>query len=195
MSTAPELSGVLTGRVDPLTLLFSDQNAQAASALYKSTFLAKHFNSLIADAIRDIIQSSEKSLPPDYTIHILEIGAGTGGTASYVLPALATLGVRVRYVFTDLSSSFLARASKTFARYDFVDYRVLNVESPCEPQGFAAESFDFILATNVLHATSNLPLVMAHIRDLMLPGGRLIVSELTKVQPFADCTFGLTTGW
>jgi NAD(P)-dependent dehydrogenase (short-subunit alcohol dehydrogenase family)/SAM-dependent methyltransferase len=195
MSTAPELSGVLTGRVDPLTLLFSDQNAQAASALYKSTFLAKHFNSLIADAIRDIIQSSEKSLPPDYTIHILEIGAGTGGTASYVLPALATLGVRVRYVFTDLSSSLLARASKTFARYDFVDYRVLNVESPCEPQGFAAESFDFILATNVLHATSNLPLVMAHIRDLMLPGGRLIVSELTKVQPFADCTFGLTTGW
>lgn len=195
LATAPHLSDVLTGRVDPLTLLFSDRNAQAAAELYKSTFLAKHFNGLVADAVRQIIQSSKDSLPPNYTIQILEVGAGTGGTASFVLPVLATLGLRVHYTFTDLSSSLLARAKKMFARYDFVSYRTLNVEHPCEPQGFAPESFDFILATNVLHATSDLRVVVSNVTDLLLPGGCLIVSELSTVQPFADCTFGLTTGW
>lgn len=195
-STASQLPDVLAGRVDPLALLFSDQNAQAAAELYKSTFLARHFNELIAHAMVHTIKSSADTLPDDYTIQILEIGAGTGGTASFVLPALSALpGQRVRYVFTDISSSLLARARKMFHRYDFVDFRVLDIEQPCEPQGFATEVFDFVLGTNVIHATSDLGVVMSNVASLMLPGGRLIMSELTRTQPFADCTFGLTTGW
>ncbi|KAB2576007.1 Phthiocerol synthesis polyketide synthase type I PpsA [Lasiodiplodia theobromae] len=192
-STAKQLNEVFTGRVDPLTLLFADQNQDAAGELYKSTFLARHFNKLVVAAVIDAIQTS--ALPADYTVQVLEIGAGTGGTASFVLPALRDLGVRVRYCFTDLSSSLLARARKNFSRYPFIEYRMLDVERPCEPQGFAPETFDIVLATNVLHATADLDAVMANVRELMLPGGRLIVSELTRVMPFADCTFGLTTGW
>ncbi|KAH7044504.1 S-adenosyl-L-methionine-dependent methyltransferase, partial [Macrophomina phaseolina] len=170
-ATAERLDEVFAGRVDPLTLLFADQNQDAAGELYRSTFLARHFNKLVVAAVVDVIKAS--SLPADYTVQVLEIGAGTGGTASFVLPALRDLGVRVRYCYTDLSSSLLARARKNFSRYPFVEYRVLDVEQPCEPQGFAPESFDIVLATNVLHATSDLDTVMKAVRELMLPGGRL----------------------
>lgn len=62
------------------------------------------------------------------TLRILEIGAGTGGTTSVLLPALAHLGVSTVYTMTDLSPSLVTQASSTFKQYPFVEYKVVDIE-------------------------------------------------------------------
>ncbi|KAH8423824.1 uncharacterized protein LDX57_001581 [Aspergillus melleus] len=50
-------------------------------------------------------------------IHILELGAGTGGTTTSVLETLVHRGVPFNYHFTDISSSFVMAARRKFATY------------------------------------------------------------------------------
>ena len=43
-----------------------------------------------------------------------------------------------------------------------------------------SESFDLIIASNVLHATSDINRTMAHIRSILKPGGTLMMYEITR---------------
>ena len=53
------------------------------------------------------------ALPEDHQLVVLEVGAGTGSTASSVLPLLK--GRCRRYIFTDVSEVFLNQAQRRFA--------------------------------------------------------------------------------
>ena len=76
------------------------------------------------------------ALPSASRLRVLEIGAGTGGTTSYVLPLLP--GDRVEYTFTDLSPLFLERAAEQFAAYPFMRRALLDIERDPAAQGFAS---------------------------------------------------------
>ena len=86
------------------------------------------------------------------TLRILEIGAGTGGTTASVVKDLVTAsGERMysRYCYTDISASFFIAAKERFKDYQNIQYAVLDIcKDPIE-QGFVAESYDLILASNV----------------------------------------------
>ena len=62
------------------------------------------YNACVVAAIEAILVL----LPIGYCVVALEIGAGTGGTASSVLPALKDSCER--YIFTDVSDVFLRQA-------------------------------------------------------------------------------------
>ena len=64
-------------------------------------------------------------------------------------------------------------------------------------QGFAAHSFDAVVAVNVLHATQDLVQTLTNVHRSLKAGGLLVLSELTEVTETAqtDCTWGLTEGW
>ncbi|WP_223278358.1 SDR family NAD(P)-dependent oxidoreductase [Nostoc sp. 'Peltigera membranacea cyanobiont' 232] len=51
------------------------------------------------------------------------------------------------------------------------------------------------MAVNVLHATSDLQQTMYHVRQLLAPGGMLLLMEDTAPMRWMDLTFGLTPGW
>ena len=140
----------LGGATDPLQLLFPGGSLDAAERLYQDAPAYKTFNLLVQHAVA----SAAQRVPADRTLRILEIGGGTGGTTSYVLPVLPA--DRTKYLFTDAGQLFVTKAARKFARYDFVQYSVLDVGSDPEPQGFAAHSFDIVIAANVLHATADL---------------------------------------
>jgi SAM-dependent methyltransferase/acyl carrier protein len=123
----------------------------------------------------------------------LEIGAGTGGTSATVLPALPQ--DRVSYTFTDVSDFFLGRAQERFAAFPFVNYKVLDIEGDPVEQGFAANSFDVIIAANVLHATSNLDQTLQTVRSLLASGGILVLYEASEHPVWFDITVGLIEGW
>src|SRR4029079_17021523 len=108
------------------------------------------YNLLVEQAVRAALEE----LPEGRTLRVLEIGAGTRGTAAYVLPLLPP--AQTEYVFTDVSSRFTARAEQKFREYPFVRYALLDIEADPLAQGFAADSFDLILASDVLHATRDL---------------------------------------
>ena len=103
---------------------------------------------------------------------ILEIGGGTGGTSSFVLPLLPA--ERTSYVFvTDISPLFVSRAKERFAeRLRLLFDSEYRAGSP--GARLARRGFDVVIAANVLHATADLKTTLAHIRTLLKPGGVIL---------------------
>jgi len=188
-STGPQLAACLAGRVDPLSLLFPGGSFDAADELYRRSPPALMANALARKAVERFVVASPSGAP----IRVLEIGAGTGGTTSFVLPAFPP--DRTKYTFTDLSPLFLARAEERMIEYPFLDYRILDIERDPAAQQFEPNGFDLVIAANVLHATRDLRETLAHARRLVRPGGLLLLIESTRPQRWIDLTFGLTDGW
>ena len=184
-----QLGSILQGQTDPLQLLFPQGNADIVSRLYADSPVARAMNFLVQQAVGLVLEK----LPGSQGIKILEIGAGTGGTTTHLLPMLNPQ--QTQYTFTDLGAVFTSQAAQKFADYTFVNYRVLDIEKDPQSQGFIDEKYDLIIAANVLHATANLSTTLTHVRQLIAPGGMLLLLEATSPQNWIDLTFGLTDGW
>jgi len=184
----PELSRVLAGDVNPLSLLFPDGSAHLAESLYQVSPAGRAFNQLLAEAVRLAVAHAS----PARKVRVLEIGGGTGATSSFILPILPA--ERTEYVFTDISPAFTTRALQKFAAYPFLRAQPLDIERDPASQGLTGQ-FDLIIAANVLHATRDLDETFAHVERLLAPGGLLAMMEVTRPQRWIDLTFGLTDGW
>ena len=185
---ATELASVLRGVTDPVGLLFPGGSLDRTERLYGSSPAARAYNGLIADVVRTALAE----VPADSPLRVLEIGAGTGSTTSFVLPQLPD---RVEYTFTDVSPLFLNRARERFGERLSMQYRLLDIASDPTAQGFGAGSYDLVIAGNVLHATPDLEVTLGHVRRLLAPGGLLVLLEATAPQRFGDLTVGLLEGW
>jgi acyl transferase domain-containing protein len=183
------LPEVLRGECDPLGLLFPDGDAVTAATLYGDSPGAKAANGFVGRLVAALVER----LPADHTIRILEIGAGTGGTTAHLLPMLPP--ERTDYAFTDISPLFVHRAAERFRTSPFVRCRVLDIEQPPATQGFEPQSWDVVVAANVLHATRDLRRTLRHVRELLAPGGLFFLLEGTVPLRFIDLMFGLTDGW
>ncbi len=184
-----QLSNVLQGALDPVQLVFPAADLSMATRLYQDSPSAKVFNTLVKQAVSAaIFQFSQNR-----SVQLLEIGAGTGGTTSYILPHL--LSNQVEYTFTDISTLFTTKGQERFSEYPFVRYQILDIELDPTAQGFEPQKYDIIIAANVLHATSSISQTLQHIRKLLVPGGLLVLVELTDPQRWLDLTFGLLKGW
>ena len=138
------LAAVLRGEIDPLTLLFPHGDLSDLTRLYESSVGAQVMNSLVQ---RVLTAATARSPRP---LRILEIGAGTGGTTAHLLPQLPD----GEYVFTDVSSLFLAKARERLQTDDGVRYELLDIERSPAAQGFQ-QPFDMVIAENVLNATAD----------------------------------------
>ncbi len=130
------LADAITGKCDPMQLLFPGGSLDLATKLYYETRPIALFNTLLTRCLTDAI----RDLPADRPLRILEIGAGTGGTTARVLPELPR--DRTTYVFTDVSPQFLDRARQRFGEYGFVEYQLFDLEQSAEEQGITPGSFD-----------------------------------------------------
>lgn len=88
-------------------------------------------------------------------IDILEIGAGTGSATHEVLNALrgnSILRMYKKYVFTDITPSFLQSAEERFREFRQVTYTTFDMESKLMADASKA-AYDLVIASNVsLHA-------------------------------------------
>ncbi|MCB0190967.1 MAG: polyketide synthase dehydratase domain-containing protein, partial [Anaerolineae bacterium] len=185
----PKLSEVLRGEQAPLELLFPGGGAGTAAKLSGESISAVVMNRLVARAVQEAVER----LPVERGVRILEVGAGTGSTTAYVLPHLPA--DRTEYLFTDIGPTFLTQARARFKAFDFIDYKVLDIEQDPVDQGLAAHQYDLIIAANVLHATKNLRHTLAHVQRLLAHGGMLVLLEGTAQARWVDLTFGITEGW
>ncbi|EMT72749.1 Lovastatin nonaketide synthase [Fusarium odoratissimum] len=109
-------------------------------------------------------------------MNILEIGAGTGGVTREILPRLGS--AFSTYTYTDVSGGFFDTAQERFK--DFADrmiFKTFDMNMSPGSQGFTEGTYDLVLASNVLHATSELEEMMKHVRSFLKPGGFLIILE------------------
>ena len=144
-------------------------------------------------ALKEVIKRIVSELPSDRKIRILELGAGTGSTSSFLFDILSKN--RTHYSFTDISPSFFIKAKDEFRDYDFIEYKILDIEREIVSQGFTENGFDIVIASNVIHATKDLKTTSANILKLLAPGGILILNEVTEKRNWIDLTFGMTDGW
>ncbi|MEM7552756.1 MAG: SDR family NAD(P)-dependent oxidoreductase [Cyanobacteria bacterium P01_A01_bin.84] len=186
---ASQLCEILKGAVDPVQLVFPQGDLTTATQLYEDSSTAQVMNAIVQ---KTITQASEK-LPPIRGIRLLEIGAGTGGTTSYVLPHLNPN--QAQYTFTDIGALFIRKAQEKFRDYKFLDYQTLDIEQDPSTQGFASHQYDIVIAANVLHATTDIKQTLSHVRQLLAPGGMLVLYETTTRTRWLDLIFGLLEGW
>ncbi|KAK4449716.1 hypothetical protein QBC34DRAFT_463102 [Podospora aff. communis PSN243] len=123
---------------------------------------------------------------------VLEIGAGTGGATKQVLANLS--GFR-SYTFTDISSGFFEAARDTFEAFsDRMDYKVLDIGKDIADED--GGRFDLIIASCVLHATKSLETTLRHCRQLLRPGGYLMLLEITNTDLLRPgFVVGALAGW
>jgi acyl transferase domain-containing protein/NADPH:quinone reductase-like Zn-dependent oxidoreductase/acyl carrier protein/phospholipid N-methyltransferase len=183
------LTEVLRGRKTALELIFPSASMSLAEQLYQDSYSYLPGNLLAAEVLSGLM----KRIPAGKKLRVLEIGAGTGGLTFHVLPRFRP--DMTEYVFTDVSPLFLSRAEQKFFDYPFVQGKVLDIERDPGPQGFEPGSFDVILASDVLHATRDLRCSLKNVKQLMAPGGVLLLLELAQVHGGTALIFGLTDGW
>jgi acyl transferase domain-containing protein/NADPH:quinone reductase-like Zn-dependent oxidoreductase/SAM-dependent methyltransferase/acyl carrier protein len=184
-----ELPRILRGDLNVLTLLFPEGSTTTAEHLYSDSPSFRMHNLVFREALIALTAS----LPEGRPLRILEIGAGTGGLTTHLLPWLPA--DRTEYVFTDLSQHFLNKAAEKFQAYPFVRYQLLDVEKPPTEQGLTPHAFDLVVAFQTMHATADLRQSLGHVRQLLAPGGLTILLELMRPLRFVDLLFGFTEGW
>ncbi|KAI1419983.1 hypothetical protein F5Y12DRAFT_720070 [Xylaria sp. FL1777] len=125
-------------------------------------------------------------------LRILEIGAGTGSATNEVLPALKGDSVWRQYTeyrFTDTTPSFLADGEERFSRFGGMTFGTFDMERSGESQGYQ-QDWDLVVASNVIHATSNILSTLENVRNILKPGGKMILLELTQAQLSAGLVLG-----
>ncbi|KAI7971952.1 hypothetical protein EIK77_007551 [Talaromyces pinophilus] len=192
--TGRNLLPMLRGELDPLQFLFKDD-------MMPQFYRGINENRLCVNDWDLYLKAHAHKNP---SMRILELGAGTGGTTDKVLQTLSTGSagndssefLYLLYDYTDISSVFFVQAQDKYKRFPRIHFRPLNIENdPCS-QGFPAESYDLIIAANVLHATCNIHMAMRHVRRLLKSGSKLMLYELVVRDGIrAGFIGGLMEGW
>jgi NADPH:quinone reductase-like Zn-dependent oxidoreductase/SAM-dependent methyltransferase/acyl carrier protein len=183
------LKEVWSGALDPLELLFSSECLDLLEHGYQNSTTSRNANLFIQQLIARVVAV----MPENRPIRVLEVGAGTAGTAVYAAPVLPPH--RSEYWFTDISPFFMARAEDKLRRYDFVRYQSLDIEQPLAEQKIPEGIFDVVIASHVLHATHSVESAMRRCREALVDGGILIATELCRTPPVLELVFGMTQGW
>lgn len=184
-----QLPAVLQGRITGAEALFSGEMRGLLERLYVEAPFAAQANTLLQQHVVELVETKRAR----GHVTLLEVGGGTGSATQAILRLLP--GDVCRYVFTDVSSVFLSPVEKKFAQYPFVDYRTFDVEKDPVAQGFSIQSFDLIIASNVVHATQAVQETLSHMQQLLKPDGALLLLECTTKHAWLDLVFGLTDGW
>ena len=190
IATGEAFGPIMRGEEDAVQTLFGGPNADLLEHLYGDGLLSSHWMTGIAGAVK----LAAANLPEGRGLRILEVGAGTGGLAAYVLPQLER--DLHSYTFSDVSAGFFSAAGQKLSVFDEeVTYKVYNLEKPATEQDFELDSFDIIVGTNVLHAVSDVKDALSNLHGLLAPGGTLVFMDVASPQLWSEAVFGLTSGW
>ncbi|MEK7866016.1 MAG: SDR family NAD(P)-dependent oxidoreductase [Planctomycetota bacterium] len=183
------LAAVLTGDIEPVELMFP-----GGSTLLLERFYAEALEQPALHAALVAIVAAAAAASATRVMRVLEVGAGTGALSRLVLAALPP--DRSEFVFSDIGPAFLAAARKQFAQHPFVEYQTFDLEKDPAAQGLAPGSFDIVLATDVIHATSDVRRSLTRLRECLAPGGLLLFVEVTRPSIATEgVEFGTFEGW
>lgn len=190
------LLDVLLGKISAAEILFRSGKEEDLVNVYKNTPLLSYHNAILANSLGKFIEAYVAKNNRQ-KIRVLEIGAGTGSTTGFVLDALKPFAADMDvYEYTDISKFFLQRGKKAFLTENtFMNFSLLDIEKDIAGQGFSLGSYDIVIASNVIHATSRINSAIGHIKQLLKHNGLLLLNEISTHSLMSHMTFGLTEGW
>ena len=189
------MTPILQGNIPATEVIFPNASMALVEKIYQQNAISDYYNRLVVDEVVAFIRERLPKLPEGEKLHLLEIGAGTGGTSAAVLKAIGPYRDYLRYDYTDVSLKFIQHGRKQYGHYEFVDFHVLDIEKAVKAQGFARQNIDLLIATNVLHATRNMNVTLKNAKSLLRIGGKFIINEAVETHVFSTLTFGLLKGW
>lgn len=180
-SSFDNLNALLEGRADARGLLFPQGELTFVRALYRENAMAHYLNGAVSALIAGLPESGRP-------LHILEIGAGSGGTSESVL---AALGDRpVEYHFTDIAPFFLPEARARYGSRPGMRFGLLDIDNDVRAQGFLPERYDVVLAAGVLENARDQRRALENIRLLTAPQGWVVLTEPTRECPWIMASQG-----
>ncbi len=175
LATPKTLAQVLREPQLAASLLFPAGESQASESLYQRNIVADWLGHLAATLLRTHLS--------DYGAHqaqVLEIGAGVGGLSISTLPVLAELSPDGLYHYTDVSPWFASHGEARFGQFSVLRTGRYDINQTAQEQNWPQGSMDAVLAANVLHNAHQLVASLRDIRQLLRPGGMLILLEATR---------------
>ena len=171
---------ILRGEVDVNEVVFADGDMELFAGLFLGHPVADYFNELLADGVcweveQRLLENREQP------IRLLEIGAGTGGVTGILLEKLAPDAEQIEFWFSDISSTFTRYGESKFQhQFPWVKYQTFDIEKSLNDQGIKPESFDVVIANNVLHNTKLIHQTLNNSNSLLNEKGLLALLEFTQ---------------
>ena len=188
------LPDILLGKQSSTEVMFPNSSMHLVEGIYGGNAVADYFNAALGETLLTHILRRTKNVR-DREIRILEIGAGTGGTTASILPELRNLPI-AEYCYTDVSRAFLMHAEKHYQPgFPALTTALFDVSKPVGSQAIELGCYDYVIATNVLHATPNIRQTVRHAKAVLAQDGVLLLNEISTWSLFSHLTFGLLEGW
>ena len=166
-----QLSNILQGSILPTSLLFPLGSSELLNPIYQASLSSKELLRL-----NKVFSYLDKSVSARRRpLRILEVGAGTGGLTGQVLPLLDNLDYQ--YTYTDVTPYFESTMEENFSEYDSIEFKLLDLTINPMDQGFMRDSYDIVLAANVVHATPDIRTSLDCICQLLSSGGMFVLLE------------------
>ncbi|WJQ79785.1 SDR family NAD(P)-dependent oxidoreductase [Brevibacillus brevis] len=195
-ATMKSLPLIVTGKKLVTDVMFPGSSMELVQPIYKNNPVADHYNEVLAETVATYVEERVKK-DPSAKIRIIEIGAGTGGTSTFVFEKLKPYqSFMEEYCYTDISKAFLMFAQKEYGPHvPYLTYQIFNVEAPFAEQGVQECYYDLVIAANVLHATKDIRKTLRHTKAVLRENGLVLLNEISSNSLFLHLTFGLLEGW
>lgn len=185
-----QLPAILRGEKQPLEIMLEDGLLWRT---YAENVAGIRANQALAGYV-ELLSANNAEL------NILELGAGTASATLPILDGIwrATKGAATdfSYTFTDISAGFFDKAQAKLSKWsEHMLYKKLDISQDPLSQGFKAEAYDVVLASNVLHATSDIVSTLSNVRTLLKSGGKLLLMEGVNRPPPSFLPYALLPGW
>ncbi|SMR45653.1 unnamed protein product [Zymoseptoria tritici ST99CH_1E4] len=196
----PKISAIIQGHESALDLMMQDR---LLYRYYENAPQWRRSETQLASLLHMLTKVNPKC-------SILEIGAGTGGATKAIMQASPSRNKWTSiekddghdaldfstYHFTDISPAFFDSARQQFSPWaERMLFKQLDISSDPLEQGFEPNTYDVVVACQVLHATSNIRQAMLNVHRLLKPDGKLLLMETTRDSIDIFLAFGLLPGW
>ncbi|KAH6660300.1 polyketide synthase [Truncatella angustata] len=189
-----QLLAILRGDIDAQTLL------QADGLLDRFHESLPRLQQRSYSQLRQIIAQYATNKPG---ASVLEINGASGAITAEVLKGFAarneegSSGTLIgQYDFTDISpAKFETVQTKCVPWEALVDCKILDISTDPATQNFAMNSYDLMLSNNLALATPDLSQTLRHMRQLLKPGGKLMLVEATRPRLDTYMVFGGLAQW
>ncbi|MFS8069114.1 MAG: acyltransferase domain-containing protein, partial [Byssovorax sp.] len=186
----------LTGRIEAIGVLYPGGSTRLVEESQRATLEHRNeriYITLLVKLVARIVASASGQ-----TLRILEIGGGQGLLTWPLVESLAASEADIEYHFTDLGKVFVDDARR-LAEKKGISYlmRFGTLDASRDPatQGYDLQSFDLVVAYNVLHATRDVIATVQKLASLLVPGGTMAWVEVVKARRWDTLTWGLAEGW
>lgn len=168
-NNATRLREIMTGQLKATYLLFPEGKFDVADALYANTAIAQCLNKEIAEFIRDQIIHKKTN--------ILELGAGTGATTRAVIEKIKDLNIDKKYIYSDVSGFFMAKAKNDFSGLDWLDFQKINIDQKLSDIFKEHNKMDIVIAVGVINNARDIQITLQSIYDILQTNGYLLLVE------------------